>query len=131
MARRPAPRKRRRIQRRVVALRERTSPPISAANPPVERTGCDLDTAAEVLLKLPVLLLVFVLRLYQRTSRFRPRLCRFYPSCSEYAVQALRRHGAVRGSLMAVWRLCRCHPFHPGGYDPVEADAGGREANGS
>jgi putative membrane protein insertion efficiency factor len=45
--------------------------------------------------------------------------CRFYPSCSEYAVQAIGRHGAVGGLLLAGKRILRCHPFHPGGVDPV------------
>lgn len=48
-----------------------------------------------------------------------PRSCRFYPSCSEYAEEALRRHGAWHGSLLAVRRVCRCGPWHPGGVDPV------------
>jgi putative membrane protein insertion efficiency factor len=45
--------------------------------------------------------------------------CRFSPSCSEYAIEALHRHGAFRGSLLAVRRVSRCHPWNPGGFDPV------------
>lgn len=45
--------------------------------------------------------------------------CRYYPSCSHYTVEALETHGAVQGSWMALRRLLRCHPWHPGGYDPV------------
>lgn len=45
--------------------------------------------------------------------------CRFYPSCSQYAYEALQKHGAVKGTYLAVRRVFRCHPFHPGGYDPV------------
>ncbi|HEV8173238.1 MAG TPA: membrane protein insertion efficiency factor YidD [Actinoplanes sp.] len=48
-----------------------------------------------------------------------PARCRFYPSCSAYAQEALTRHGAVRGTALTIWRLLRCQPFHPGGYDPV------------
>src|ERR671939_784672 len=48
-----------------------------------------------------------------------PARCRFYPSCSAYALQAVATHGALRGLGLASWRLLRCHPFHPGGYDPV------------
>jgi len=48
-----------------------------------------------------------------------PPACRYVPTCSEYAVEAVERYGAVRGSAMAMWRLLRCHPFAKGGYDPV------------
>ncbi|AIF54019.1 membrane protein insertion efficiency factor YidD [Pelosinus sp. UFO1] len=52
-------------------------------------------------------------------SPLKPPTCRFVPTCSEYALQAIEKHGIVRGGLMAVRRILRCHPFHPGGYDPV------------
>jgi putative membrane protein insertion efficiency factor len=52
-------------------------------------------------------------------SPLKPPTCRFYPSCSMYAIEALEMHGALRGTYLAVRRICRCHPFHPGGFDPV------------
>jgi hypothetical protein len=62
---------------------------------------------------------VLVVRGYQRlVSPFLPSRCRFAPTCSEYAAQAITQHGIVRGVGLAVRRLARCHPFHPGGYDP-------------
>jgi len=65
------------------------------------------------------LLMVFV-RAYQLfVAPLLPPACRFEPSCSRYAMQALSEHGALRGTWLAVWRVLRCHPFHPGGYDPV------------
>ncbi len=65
-------------------------------------------------------LLLFLLSLYRRfvSPLLGPR-CRFTPSCSQYAVDAVRTHGAARGSWLAVKRIGRCHPFHPGGEDPV------------
>ena len=64
--------------------------------------------------------LVAVIRLYQRSvSRLLPPACRFSPTCSEYAAQAVEKYGAARGSLLAVRRLARCGPWHPGGLDPV------------
>lgn len=48
-----------------------------------------------------------------------PPACRFVPSCSAYALEAVERHGIIRGLGLAVWRLLRCHPYHPGGFDPV------------
>jgi putative membrane protein insertion efficiency factor len=67
-----------------------------------------------------VRLLVALIRVYQRgISRWTPAVCRFQPTCSEYAAQALLKHGFFKGGAMAVKRILRCHPFHPGGYDPV------------
>jgi putative membrane protein insertion efficiency factor len=55
-------------------------------------------------------------------SPLKPRTCRFVPTCSQYSLQALRRHGALRGSWLTVWRLLRCHPFCQAGWDPVPGD---------
>lgn len=64
-------------------------------------------------------LLIVLIRVYQRTlSRLLGPVCRFYPSCSEYAAQCIGLHGALRGSYLSARRLAKCHPFHPGGYDP-------------
>jgi putative membrane protein insertion efficiency factor len=65
-------------------------------------------------------LLLAPVRMYQRLiSPALPRRCKYEPTCSAYAVQALRSHGPVRGTLLAGWRLLRCNPFSHGGYDPV------------
>ena len=64
--------------------------------------------------------LVLFVRAYQvGLSPLLPASCRYYPSCSAYAIQALERHGAWRGGWLALRRIGRCHPFRPGGYDPV------------
>jgi uncharacterized protein len=79
-----------------------------------------------------VRILVGAVRLYQLIPSGPVPRCRFLPTCSEYAAEALRRHGATRGLVLIVRRLGRCHPFHPGGFDPVpggaEADAGAADA---
>jgi putative membrane protein insertion efficiency factor len=70
-------------------------------------------------MKKPLLLLI---RAYQLgLSPFLGSRCRFYPSCSSYAAEAIALHGALNGSLLAAKRLCKCHPWHPGGCDPVPA----------
>jgi putative membrane protein insertion efficiency factor len=67
-------------------------------------------------------LLLAPVRLYQRlVSPALPRRCKYEPTCSAYAVEALRTHGPLRGVVLAVWRLLRCNPFSHGGYDPVSA----------
>lgn len=69
----------------------------------------------------PRLPFLAIIRLYQVTlSRALPaNTCRFYPSCSHYGYQAIYKYGALRGGLMAAWRVLRCNPFNPGGIDPV------------
>ncbi|OPZ59955.1 MAG: putative membrane protein insertion efficiency factor [Deltaproteobacteria bacterium ADurb.Bin510] len=64
--------------------------------------------------------LIILIRFYQKAiSPYLPRSCRFYPTCSEYAVEAIQRHGACKGLGLACIRILKCNPFHPGGYDPV------------
>jgi putative membrane protein insertion efficiency factor len=61
----------------------------------------------------------FLIRLYQLTlSPYLGRSCRFYPTCSNYALEAIELHGVWRGGWLTLRRLSRCHPFHPGGFDP-------------
>jgi putative membrane protein insertion efficiency factor len=69
----------------------------------------------------PRLAFLGLIRLYQATfaRALPPDTCRFYPSCSHYGYQAVYRYGIFKGGLMAIWRILRCNPFNPGGYDPV------------
>ena len=72
--------------------------------------------------RLPVRLLLGLVRAYQIVlSPLLGGRCRFEPSCSRYAAACLETHGALRGSLLSIVRLCKCHPFHPGGIDPPPA----------
>ena len=66
-------------------------------------------------------LLLELLRFYKAAvSPWLPAACRFTPTCSQYAVEAIQKHGAGRGTLLAAWRICRCQPFARGGFDPVK-----------
>jgi putative membrane protein insertion efficiency factor len=72
-----------------------------------------------VIARLLSRLIVLGVRGYQVCLRpVLPAVCRFQPSCSEYMIEAVRKYGPVRGSWRGVRRICRCHPWHPGGYDP-------------
>jgi uncharacterized protein len=72
------------------------------------------------LMELPRRMLTGIIRGYQLAiSPALPPACRFTPTCSQYALEAIQRHGALRGSWLAARRLARCHPFHRGGLDPV------------
>ncbi|MGI6082640.1 MAG: membrane protein insertion efficiency factor YidD [Limnochordia bacterium] len=73
-------------------------------------------------------LLLMLIAWYQKAvSPFLPRSCRYYPTCSAYAAEAIRKHGARQGFCMALRRILRCHPWHPGGYDPVSSHSGTQE----
>lgn len=66
-------------------------------------------------------ILIALIRFYQKyISPVKPGKCRFYPTCSHYTLQAIEKYGAYKGSIMGLKRICRCHPFHPGGYDPLK-----------
>ncbi|MBQ1815852.1 MAG: membrane protein insertion efficiency factor YidD [Ruminococcus sp.] len=65
--------------------------------------------------------LIGVIRFYRRfISPAKAPCCRFYPTCSQYAIDAISKHGAVKGTGMAIWRVLRCNPFGKSGYDPVK-----------
>lgn len=87
-------------------------------DPPVEPRLRDLPVT---LFNIPRILLLALIRLYQATfSKTLPaNTCRFYPSCSHYGYQAIYKYGAIKGGIMAAWRVLRCNPFNPGGIDPV------------
>jgi uncharacterized protein len=64
-------------------------------------------------------IIVFLIGVYQQLPKFRPPVCRFYPSCSAYTKEAVEKYGAAKGLFLGAKRLLKCHPFHPGGYDPL------------
>ncbi|MBQ1861914.1 MAG: membrane protein insertion efficiency factor YidD [Clostridia bacterium] len=70
--------------------------------------------------QIPARAAVALIKIYRKNiSPFTPPCCRFTPTCSEYAIEAFRIHGFIRGSFLALWRILRCNPFSRGGYDPV------------
>jgi len=72
-------------------------------------------------LNFPQLLILALIRFYQKiiSSALPVNTCRFYPTCSHYGYQAVYKYGAIKGSIMAIYRVLRCNPFNSGGYDPV------------
>lgn len=65
--------------------------------------------------------LIWIIRFYQKfISPLFPQTCRFYPTCSAYFIQALEKYGFFKGSFLGIKRVLKCHPFHPGGYDPLK-----------
>ena len=64
-------------------------------------------------------ILLSLIKVYQYFSKFTPKVCRFYPTCSEYTKQAIEKYGILKGGWLGLKRICRCHQGNPGGYDPV------------
>jgi putative membrane protein insertion efficiency factor len=73
------------------------------------------------ILNIPKFILLGLIRGYQAvvSPALPPDTCRFYPSCSHYGYQAIYKYGAIKGTAMAIWRVLRCNPYNPGGFDPV------------
>ncbi len=73
------------------------------------------------ILNFPQFLILVLIRFYQKiiSPALPGNTCRFYPTCSHYGFQAVQKYGAVKGTFMAIYRIIRCNPFNPGGYDPV------------
>ena len=87
----------------------------------MRRLAANLAPFVRAAVSLPADLLVATVRLYQVTlSPLVGRQCRFTPTCSHYFIDAVRKHGALRGSIKGIWRILRCNPFGKGGYDPVD-----------
>ncbi|KLU74932.1 membrane protein [Clostridium botulinum] len=67
------------------------------------------------------IILIHIIKFYRKyISPLKKPCCRFYPTCSQYALQAIEKYGALKGGVMSIKRIFKCHPFHPGGYDPVK-----------
>ena len=83
-------------------------------------TGAGVKKVLAFAVSLPGLLLIGIARIWQLgPSRILPPTCRYTPSCSQYAILAVRKHGAIKGGCLAIWRLLRCQPWGGHGHDPV------------
>lgn len=72
-------------------------------------------------MKIVKYILIILIKGYQKIiSPLFPPSCRFYPTCSQYSLQAIEKYGVLRGLLLSIWRILRCNPFNPGGYDPLK-----------
>jgi putative membrane protein insertion efficiency factor len=95
----------------------------SHADPPegpaerAEKTALARPTSLKGLLAWPLLALIWFYRRF--ITPFTPPTCRFYPTCSAYGLEAIQLHGPFKGTALTVWRILRCQPFSPGGFDPV------------
>jgi uncharacterized protein len=65
-------------------------------------------------------ILLKIIGIYQKISKLTPSVCRFTPTCSEYTKQAIEKYGVLKGLWLGLKRICKCHPFNPGGYNPLE-----------
>lgn len=66
-------------------------------------------------------LLIFIIKIYRKyVSPYKRPSCKYYPTCSQYAIEAIEKYGSFRGIFMSIWRILRCNPFSKGGYDPVK-----------
>ena len=91
---------------------------VGAAGCPKVGAEKQVNAIVRIVVSVPSVLLVLAVRGYQRfISPLLPPMCRFNPSCSSYFILAVRKFGAIRGSWRGALRICRCHPFHPGGED--------------
>ncbi len=63
--------------------------------------------------------IIKLIDIYRFFSKYTPAVCRYYPTCSAYTKEAIIKYGVIKGGIMGIKRICRCHPFHKGGYDPV------------
>lgn len=64
-------------------------------------------------------ILIKIIRIYQKVTKNNRRVCRFYPTCSTYAIQALEKYGIIKGTVLTIFRILRCNPLFKGGYDPL------------